>query len=65
MALGGITPYQKRMMLNQAENSTKSYLIMGEANASCFRLTSNSIELAREEMITDPNLNLLQQLKKN
>ena len=25
MALGGITPYQKRMMLNQAENSTKSY----------------------------------------
>ena len=25
MALGGITPYQKRMILNQVENSTKSY----------------------------------------
>lgn len=34
-----------------------------EANASCFRLTRNSIELAREEMVTDPNLNLLKQLK--
>lgn len=34
-----------------------------EANASCFRLTSNRIELAREEMVSDPNLNLLKQLK--
>lgn len=25
MALGGITPYQKRMMLNQMENSTQNY----------------------------------------
>ena len=25
MALGGITPHQKRMMLNQVENSTKNY----------------------------------------